>query len=737
MQRQQKRLPHFSFLFMACLFIGLATRAEAQYPDWINYNATEEGRAVAVEGNYIWIGRDNDLARFDKITGQMTLYPIGSRVNAIAIDNNGVKWVGTDGGLIRFDDNNWTVYDSNNSGLPGYYVSSIAIDANGVKWIGTTNYSSSDGGGLASFDDHNWTVFNKSNSGLPTNWVTAIAIDNNGVKWIGTFWEGLARFDGKSWTVYNKSNSDLPHNRVNAIAIDDDDVKWIGTGYSDGGLARFDDSNWTIYNPSNPIFTIAIDNSGVKWIGTYGLVRFDGSNWTVYKVDNSGLPQNYIESLAIDSDNVVWIGAPNPHEGGITRFDGRNWAGYSANVPANQILSIAIDSDNVKWLGIGTNGYSNSKDRLVSFSDGSTWTSHYEGSGPPYYISAAIVIDRKGVKWIGGGGLCRFDGNHWTVYNTRNSGLPDYNVTAIAIDDKDVKWIGTYGFGERGGGLSRFDDSTWTVYNTGNSDLIQALAIDNSGDIWVGRRGSGLARFDGEGWTVYNTANSALPNNTIHVITIDRHGVKWIGTSGGLARFDDHNWTVYNVGTPDKNTVTAIAIDTNDVKWIGTGYSAFNGYFRYGHLLRFDDRNWVVYDQSNSRMPVSGVSAITIDRNGAKWIGTYWDGLVVYLGDGVNSAEITRPQLLKQNYPNPIKTATTIAWSQSAYADVSVVVYNVNGQRVRQLLHSRIPSGEHTLSWDGLNDKGEMAANGVYFYQLRIGDYEETKKMVLVRSNDE
>jgi len=58
----------------------------------------------------------------------------------------------------------------------------------------------------------------------------------------------------------------------------------------------------------------------------------------------------------------------------------------------------------------------------------------------------AIAIDGQGNKWIGtaAGGLAKFDGVNWTVYNTSNSGLPDDWVTAIAIDDSGNKWIGTH-----------------------------------------------------------------------------------------------------------------------------------------------------------------------------------------------------------------------------------------------------------------------------------------------------
>jgi ligand-binding sensor domain-containing protein len=70
------------------------------------------------------------------------------------------------------------------------------------------------------------------------------------------------------------------------------------------------------------------------------------------------------------------------------------------------------------------------------------------------------------MDWNLGGGLAKFDGVNWTVYNTSNSGLPYNYVFAIAIDGQGNKWIGT-----NGGGLAKFDGVNWTVYNTSNSGL--------------------------------------------------------------------------------------------------------------------------------------------------------------------------------------------------------------------------------------------------------------------------
>ncbi|MFC2130683.1 two-component regulator propeller domain-containing protein [Bacteroidota bacterium] len=119
-------------------------------------------------------------------------------------------WIGTEGGgLVQMNKitNEKTFYNTSNSSLPDNDVWSIAIESNGEKWMGTD-------GGLAKFDGKNWTIYDPSNSGLPGSDVRSIAIDDNGNKWIGTSMDGLAKFDGEIWTVYNTSNSELPSKRV-------------------------------------------------------------------------------------------------------------------------------------------------------------------------------------------------------------------------------------------------------------------------------------------------------------------------------------------------------------------------------------------------------------------------------------------------------------------------------------------------------------------------------------------
>jgi len=81
-----------------------------------------------------------------------------------------------------------------------------------------------------------WTVYNTDNSGLPPDQVTALLFDDQGILWVGTR-DGLAKFDGETWMVYNRVNSGLPDNFIWILLIDTRGNTWIGTHF--GGLAVY------------------------------------------------------------------------------------------------------------------------------------------------------------------------------------------------------------------------------------------------------------------------------------------------------------------------------------------------------------------------------------------------------------------------------------------------------------------------------------------------------------------
>ncbi len=88
---------------------------------------------------------------------------------------------------------------------------------------------------------------------------------------------------------------------------------------------------------------------------------------------------------------------------------------------------------------------------------------------------------------------------------------------------------------------------------------------------------------------------------------------------------------------------------------------------------------------------------------------------------------------LSQNYPNPFNPVTNIEYSLPERSHVTIEVYNVLGQRVRTLVDREESAGSYSISWNGTTTTGKPAATGVYLYRFRAGDYEETRKMLLLK----
>jgi flagellar hook assembly protein FlgD len=86
-----------------------------------------------------------------------------------------------------------------------------------------------------------------------------------------------------------------------------------------------------------------------------------------------------------------------------------------------------------------------------------------------------------------------------------------------------------------------------------------------------------------------------------------------------------------------------------------------------------------------------------------------------------------------QNFPNPFNPVTRIAFELLKADRLALTIYNSRGELVITLLHQAMNAGRHEATWNGLNCYGEIAASGVYFYELQIEKLRERKKMVLLR----
>jgi len=88
---------------------------------------------------------------------------------------------------------------------------------------------------------------------------------------------------------------------------------------------------------------------------------------------------------------------------------------------------------------------------------------------------------------------------------------------------------------------------------------------------------------------------------------------------------------------------------------------------------------------------------------------------------------------VRQNFPNPFNTSTTIEFDLPTEASVYAAVYNTLGKRIRTLDDNQRGAGTHLLEWNGTTDSGETLASGVYFYVLIANGYYAIHKMILLK----
>ena len=93
---------------------------------------------------------------------------------------------------------------------------------------------------------------------------------------------------------------------------------------------------------------------------------------------------------------------------------------------------------------------------------------------------------------------------------------------------------------------------------------------------------------------------------------------------------------------------------------------------------------------------------------------------------------IARNASLEQNYPNPFGSNTWIKYTIVKQSNITLNVYNIRGELIRTLQNVQQEAGKYSVEWNGLNDAGNRANSGIYFYRLQTDDFVETMKMFML-----
>jgi len=89
--------------------------------------------------------------------------------------------------------------------------------------------------------------------------------------------------------------------------------------------------------------------------------------------------------------------------------------------------------------------------------------------------------------------------------------------------------------------------------------------------------------------------------------------------------------------------------------------------------------------------------------------------------------------VLLPNYPNPFNPDTYIEYALPSNCQVTLVIYNILGQRIRTLINSHQTAGFKSVRWNGEDDSGNKVSAGVYFYSIKADNFSQTKKMLLLK----
>jgi hypothetical protein len=88
---------------------------------------------------------------------------------------------------------------------------------------------------------------------------------------------------------------------------------------------------------------------------------------------------------------------------------------------------------------------------------------------------------------------------------------------------------------------------------------------------------------------------------------------------------------------------------------------------------------------------------------------------------------------LHHNYPNPFNPTTTIAFSMQSEDNVELTIYNVKGQKVKNIFQGMLSAGEHQMVWNGTDDSSKAVGSGIYYYVLKTSTGNHNRKILLLK----
>ena len=558
---------------------------------------------VEADGEEIWLGTPNGLAKYDLNADRWTAYTreranselSANNITAISITETEV-WIGTIGGVSRFEKTTrrWTQHAASRTTevLHANRVAHLQADGDFI-WFG--NWKKTTEGAIGQYNQvtERFRFFSKDDLPLepnapPITLVHGITTDDD-IVWFGTN-AGVLRYNKLSdtWRHYTMQDG-MPNNEIWSIALDGEHIWTLHIGGVVGRLFIEGDSwqHWEI-SPSaiwSTLGTIAVDPEHV-WVSTAweGIKRFEKSTgtWETFS-QRDGLGHSETNDILID-DEYVWITA----WGDASRYNRRTkeWEILSDDRVLSSItfgIQPGIDGFWMlyAWTNWGDPIASKYHYSTQSWSELKTPRISRNYNYNEWFGAPRQLVETRDNIWLAtqGAGVGRYNkaSKDWRFLKS-DTGIADYWLTegSMVVDD-DYVWVGN------NGGLSRYDKKTesWTTFTASPSSSaisprkVYAIATD-SRYLWAGTP-AGLHRYDKQKnqWT--------RPPHRGHwsakSIAVDEKYL-WLGTDAGVRRYDKsaERWEEYTVknGLPS-NIVRDVDVEGYDL-WVATdsGTATFN-----------------------------------------------------------------------------------------------------------------------------------------------------------------
>jgi signal transduction histidine kinase/ligand-binding sensor domain-containing protein len=511
-------------------------------------------------------------------------------VTAMLQDDHGYLWVGTFGGLARFDGRRFTLFESGdmlplgNNGILSLYES-----RSGVVWIGTLD------GGLVRLDNGVITTYTEGD-GLPSRFISSIREDAEGKLWFNTS-GGVAHFVGTKLESY-------PTHRGKAVREfllqARDGSMWFRSG---GDVVRFgaDGSTATLNSLKPTAFLVHEARDGSVWIAfrdRYRLVRYHQGVFSdvplppIRRLTRHELGGDYLVytiSMAEDANGELLLLTP----AGLCRIaDGSLGPPEALTLPSNgrellKVRSLLVDREGNLW--VGTNGMGLIRLRRAPL------IAYGKDEGLSDSGFNAVFQDREGRIWLGGDSLYWFDGDGFHLF----PGVA--NVRAIAQTRDGDLWFGGYG------ALHRYSSGVLSNFKVEAPD-VRAIYQDREGTLWIGalmeEHPGGLYRFR-EGRL------DQIPGvSDVNQIIEDRDGGLWVAGIKELLHMRRGKTVRYGQkqGLPDRSV--DIHQDSTGTLWIAS-YGGGLTRLRDGQLKAITTK---------SGLPNNMLAGMLEDSKGNLWI---------------------------------------------------------------------------------------------------------------------